>query len=285
MDAPLPNLPLPVIEREPEFQILFDARLTQMRGLLETAGLDWDTWMLRSDPINNVCRHAAYGDLLYVTSLNDTFRATLIDFGQGADLIAQASDWNLERAEGETIDDLRRRLRERKKGQGGFTDNWYKRFAFEAAPLLVADVGVAGDSKGGVKVSILSAEANGVASPELLATVNAALNQPTVLGDNDHIEVVPAVIRVVNVEADVWLLPEAPANELTSAEARLKTEFAAARRLGWDFTADFVIAALRTSGVRRIVMLTPAADSYVRAEPNEAVALGTVKLNFKGRSY
>ncbi|MEY9238519.1 phage-related baseplate assembly protein [Bradyrhizobium japonicum] len=285
MDAPLPNLPLPVIEREPAFQALFDARLTQMRGLLETAGLDWDTYMLRSDPINNFCRHAAYGDLLYVTSLNDTFRATLLDFGQGADLIAQASDWNMTQAVGESLDDLRRRLRERKKGQGGFTENWYKRYAFAADPLRVADVGVVGDAKGGVKVSILSTEGDGVASPALLATVTAALNDPLVLGDNDHVDVVPAVIRVVNVEADVWLLPEAPASELQTAEDRLKAEFAAARRLGWDFTADFVIASLRTSGVRRIVMISPAADDYTRAEPNEAVALGTVKLNFKGRSY
>ncbi|MGX9427983.1 baseplate J/gp47 family protein [Bradyrhizobium sp. LeoA1S1] len=284
MDAPLPNLPLPVIEREPAFQTLFDNRITQMRGLLETAGLDWDTYMLRSDPINNFCRHAAYGDLLYVASLNDTFRATLIDFAQGADLIAQASDWGMTPFEGEAIDDLRRRLRERKKGQGGFTENWYKRFAFAADPR-VADVGVTGDAKGGVKVSILSTEGEGVASEELLAIVSAALNLPTVLGDNDHIEVVPAVIRVVNVEADVWLLPEAPADELETAKTRLATEFAAARRLGWDFTADFVIAALRTSGVRRIVMITPAADDYTRAEPNEAVALGTVKLNYKGRSY
>jgi len=285
MDAPLPNLPLPVIEREPAFQALFDARLTQMRGLLETAGLDWDTYMLRSDPINNFCRHAAYGDLLYVTSLNDTFRATLLDFGQGADLIAQASDWDLTQADGESIDDLRRRLRERKKGQGGFTENWYKRHAFLADPLRVADVGVVGDAMGGVKVSILSTEGNGVPSDDLLAVVTAALNDPLVRGDNDHIEVVPAVIRVVNVEADIWLLPEAPITEMQAAEDRLKTEFAAARRLGWDFTADFVIASLRTSGVRRIVMITPEADDYTRAEPNEAVALGSVGLNFKGRSY
>lgn len=285
MDAPLPNFPLPVIEREPEFKTLFDARIAQMRGLLQTAGLDWDTWMLRSDPINNFCRHAAYGDLLYVTSLNDTFRATLIDFGQGADLIAQASDWELTPAEGETIEDLRRRLRERKKGQGGFTDNWYKRYAFAVDPLRVADVGVTGDAMGGVKVSILSTEGEGVASPELLDLVNVALNKPNVLGDNDHVEVVPAVIRVVNVEADIWLLPEAPSDELQKAEDRLRSEFAASRRLGWDFTADFVIAALRTTGVRRIVMLSPSADDYTRAEPNEAVALGTVKLNFKGRAY
>lgn len=117
------------------------------------------------------------------------------------------------------------------------------------------------------------------------ASVTLALNDPLVLGDNDHVEVVPAVIRVVNVEADIWLLPEAPINEMQVAEDRLKAEFAAARRLGWDFTADFVIASLRTAGVRRIVMISPEADDYTRAEPNEAVALGTIKLNFKGRSY
>jgi phage-related baseplate assembly protein len=284
MDAPLPKLSLPVIEREDDFQPLFDARLTQMRGLMETAGFDWDTWMLRSDPINNICRHAAYGDLLYAQSLNDTFRATLLDFGQGADLVAQGSDWDLAPFAGESMDDFRRRLRERKKGQGGFTDNWYKRHAFNADPR-VADVGVAGDGRGGVNVSILSTEDGGVASDDLLAVVASALNDPLVLGDNDHVNVVRAVIRVVNVEADLWLLPEAPDDEYQKAEDRLKTEFAAARRLGWDFTGDFVIAALRTSGVRRIKMLTPAADDHEAVAANEAVALGTIRINRKGRAY
>lgn len=284
MDAPLPNLPLPVIEREPSFQTLFDARLGQMRGLLTTAGIEWDTWMLRSDPINNVCRHAAYGDLLYVTSLNDTFRATLLDFGQGADLIAQGTDWDVTPFPGESMDDFRRRLRETKKGQGGFTENWYKRFAFKA-DARVSDVGIAGDSKGGVRVSILSTEEGGVASDDLLAVVTTALNQPGVLGDNDHIEVVRAVIRIVDVVADLWLLPEAGDDEYQKAEDRLKTEFAAARRLGWDFTGDFVIASLRTSGVRRIKMLTPAADDLESVEPNEAVSLGSVQINRKGRAY
>ncbi len=284
MDAPLPNLPLPVIEREPDFKDALDKRIAQMRGLLATAGIDWDTWMLRSDPVNNICRHAAYGDLLFVSSLNDTFRATLIDFGQGADLLAQGTDWELEPFDGESMDDFRRRLRERKKGQGGFTDNWYKRHAFAADPR-VADVGVAGDAKGGVRVSILSTEEGGVASDDLLAIVTAALNNPLILGDNDHIEVVRAVIRVVNVEADMWLLPEASDDEYLKAEARLKVEFAAVRRLGWDFTGDFVIAALRTSGVRRIKMIAPAADDHESVEPNEAVALGEVKINRKGRAY
>jgi len=278
MDAPLPNLPLPVIERELSFDALFDTRLQQLRGLLKKhAGIDWDTWNLESEPLNNFCRHAAYGDIYYVAALNDTFRATLLDFGQGRDLIAQASDWYLTPFDGEEIDDLRRRLRETKKGQGGYTDSWYKRWAFAADPR-VADVGVVGDGMGGVKVSILSTEDGGVASDELLAIVDAALNAPTILGDNDHIMVVRAVIRVVDVEAQVWLTSEAPDFETDVAKARFMTAFAASRRLGWDFSADFVICALRTSGIRRVVMVTPAADDYTHAEPNEAVALGTVTL-------
>lgn len=285
MDAPLPNLPLPVIERESEFTTLFDARLAQLRGLLDTAGIDWDTYMLRSDPLNNFCRHAAYGDLLYAQSLNDTFRATLLDFGQGADLIAQGSDWDLVPAEGESMDDFRRRLREQKKGQGGFTENWYKRHAFRAAPLRIADVGIAGDAKGGVMVSILSSDNGGVATDDLLNLVALTLNDPAIRADNDHISVVRAVIRVVNVEANVWTLPEAADNALAVSEANLISEFAASRRLGWDFAGDFALAALRTKGIKRVQMVTPAADAYVAAAPNEAIALGPIKLNPMGRAY
>ncbi|WP_315764529.1 baseplate J/gp47 family protein [Bradyrhizobium sp. SZCCHNR2009] len=286
MDLPLPNIPLPVIEREPAFETLFNNRLDQLRGLLTDVGFDWDTYMLRSDPLNRFCRHAAYGDLLMVSAMNDTFRATLTDFAQGADLIALASDWDLTRADGETIDDLRRRLRETKKGQGGFSDNWYKRFAFAADPLRVDDVGVEGDGSGGVLVSILSKDNGGVASDDLLATVDAALNAPGVRGDNDHIRVVRAVILTVNVEADVWLLPEASKDDtLAAAETALFANFATERRLGWDFASDFAIAALRTTGVKRVTLITPQANSVVVTAANEAVALGSIKLNYAGRAY
>ncbi|BAM87685.1 putative baseplate assembly protein GpJ [Bradyrhizobium oligotrophicum S58] len=286
MDAPLPNIPLPVIEREPAFETLFNNRLVQLRGLLADAGFDWDTYILRSDPLNRFCRHAAYGDLLMVSAMNDTFRATLTDFAQGADLIALASDWNLTQADGEAIDDLRRRLRETKKGQGGFTDNWYKRHAFAADPLRVDDVGVEGDAKGGVLVSILSKDNGGVASDDLLATVEAALNQPGVRGDNDHITVVRAVILTVNVEADVWLLPEATKETtMAASKAALVANFAAERRLGWDFASDFAVAALRTVGVKRVSLVAPASNSVVVTAGNEAVALGTIELNYKGRAY
>ncbi|WP_316202975.1 MULTISPECIES: baseplate J/gp47 family protein [unclassified Bradyrhizobium] len=286
MDAPLPTIPLPVIEREPAFESLFNNRLAQLRGLLTDVGFEWDTHMLRSDPLNRFCRQAAYGDLLMVSAMNDTFRATLTDFAQGADLIALASDWNLTQADGEAIDDLRRRLRETKKGQGGFTDNWYKRHAFAADPLRVDDVGVEGDAKGGVLVSILSKDNGGVASDNLLATVDAALNQPGVRGDNDHITVVRAVILTANVEADVWLLPEATKETtMAASEAALVANFAAERRLGWDFASDFAVAALRTVGVKRVSLVAPASNSVVVTAANEAVALGTIKLNYKGRAY
>ncbi|WP_316228718.1 baseplate J/gp47 family protein [Bradyrhizobium sp. SZCCHNR1045] len=277
---------MPVIEREPAFETLFNDRLTQLRGLLTDAGFDWDTYMLRSDPLNRFCRHAAYGDLLMVSAMNDTFRATLTDFAQGSDLIALASDWNLTQADGESIDDLRRRLRETKKGQGGFTDNWYKRWAFAGAPLLVDDVGVEGDAKGGVLVSILSKDNGGVASDDLLATVDAALNMPSIRGDNDHITVVRAVIRTVNVQADVWLLPEATKDTtIAAAEAALRANFATERRLGWDLASDFVSASLRTTGVKRVALITPEPNSVVVTAANEAVALGTVDLRYQGRAY
>jgi phage-related baseplate assembly protein len=284
MDAPLPQLPLPVIERDPQFTTFFNSRIAQMQGLMQTAGIAWTSYQLRSDPLNNLCRHAAYGDLLYANSLNDTFRATLLDFADGADLVAQASDWDLTPFTGEADDDLRRRLRERKKGQGGFSDNWYVRWAFAADPR-VADVGIIGDGKGGVTVSILSSDNGGVASADLLAIVNTALNQPLIKGDNDTITVVPAVITIVNITANVWLLPEAADTEYATAQTALTNDFNAARRLGWDFSTDFAVASLRTSGVSRIVMVTPASDTLISVAPNEAVALGVVTLNPMGRSY
>lgn len=278
-DAFLSKLPVPFIEREPEFAERFAARLAQMRGLMP----EWDTWMLRSDPINRIVRHAAYGDLLYFQELNEGFRATLRGFAAGEDLTAKARDWGLERYEGESDASLDRRLEARMKGfSGAGPVDWYASNAFEAWPERVEDVAVRGDGRGNIFVTILAKDNGGVADDDLLGTVGAALNRRGTRGTNDTIRVSAAVIANIDFVFDYWLLPTAAADTVERAVNRLETNFVAARRLEWDFSRSWANAQLFVEGMQKIEIPSPAAD--VVAEYGQAVALKSVTPNFRGRA-
>ena len=277
-DAFLSKLAVPVIEREPAFADLMAARIAEMRGLMP----EWDTWMLRSDPINRICRHAAYGDLLYYQELNEGFRATLRDFATGKDLDAKAAEWDLTRYDGELDPSLSRRLDERMKGfaaMGG--DSWYASNAFEAWPERVADVAVDGDGRGNIFVAILAKDNGGVADDALLARVNERLNAIGVRGTNDTPHARPAVIAQVDLTFDYWLLPDAPDDTAIRADKRLRMSFEAERRLGWDFITDWAGAKLFVDGMRKVKITGPTDD--ISTAFNEAVSLRSVTPNYRGR--
>lgn len=278
-DAFLAKLPAPIIEREPLFQEFLDARIAQMRELIPS----WDTYMLRSDPINRICRHAAYGDMLYYQELNEAFRATLRDFATGMDLTHKARDWGIERYVGEDDDSLGRRLEARMKGHSGAgPSSWYESNAFEAAPKEVADVAVRGDGFGNVFVYVLAKGNGGIATPDLLATISTALNLRGTRGTNDKIGVRPAVIAEVDLVFDYWLLPDAPLDTIERAVKRVESSFDKARRLEWDFERSWANAHLFVEGMKKVEVTSPTTD--IVAEFGQAVALRSVVPNYRGRS-
>ncbi|GJD31500.1 hypothetical protein PMNALOAF_2759 [Methylobacterium adhaesivum] len=278
-DAFLSKLAVPVIEREPEFASLFSARIAQMRSLMP----EWDTWMLRGDPINRICRHAAYGDLLFYQEINEAFRASLKDFATGEDLTRKASDWDLERYEGESDESLSRRLEARMKGHSGAgPDSWYESNAFEAAPERVADVAVRGDGRGSIFVAVLAKDNGGVADDDLLDTVRVALNRRGTKGTNDTIVARSAVIAEIDLIFDYWLLPDAPIDTVERADSRVRASFDKARRLEWDFERSWANAQLFVEGMKKIEIVSPVAD--IVTEFGEAVSLRSIVPNYRGRA-
>ena len=277
-DAYLSKLATPIIEREPAFPELMASRIAEMRLLMP----EWDTYMLRSDPINRICRHAAYGDLLYYQELNEGFRATLRDFAKDADLTAKAGDWGLERYLGEDDDSLSRRLDEEMKGFAAMgSDSWYASNAFKASPERVADVAVNGDGKGNVFVAVLAKDNGGLAVPDLLSIVSTRLNLVGIKGTNDTIHVQPAVISEVDLAFDYWLLPDAPPDTSERADRAVRAAFAKERRLGWDFVTEWAGAKLFVEGMRKVTVTAPSAA--VATPFNQAVALHYVTPNYRGR--
>lgn len=275
----LSKLPVPVIEREPVFQSLLDKRIAQMRLLMPT----WDTYMLRSDPINKFCRHAAVGDLLYYQELNETFRASLRDFATGEDLKAKARDWGVEPYPGEDDVSLERRLEAAMKGVGEAEPvDRYAREAFTAAPDRVSDVKVRGDGRGTIFVYVLAKDNGGVADESLLSTVAEHLNRRGIKGTNDTIAVRSAVIAEIDLIFDYWLLPDATLDTIERGVTRVEAAFVKARRLEWDFERSWANAHLFVEGMKKIEIASPVED--IVTEFGQAVALRSIVPNYRGRA-
>ena len=133
-----------------------------------------------------------------------------------------------------------------------------------------------------VYVAVFSSEADGVASADLLDKVRAALTQAGAQLVNDTIVVQPAVRLVVNLTGDIWILPDADDATVARAVANLRAEWDKEQKLGRDLTMAWVISKLMISGVHDVV-LSSNADEV--ASPTEAIAIGTVALNLRGRAY
>jgi phage-related baseplate assembly protein len=132
-----------------------------------------------------------------------------------------------------------------------------------------------------VLAEVLAGGGYGIASADLVETVNERLQSDDVRVVTDVLTVTGATIVPVNVTAQVWLYPETPLAVFEGLEQRLRDAFDAQSGLGWDVTQSWLIAQLNPAGVQRVALTTPAAN--VICQPNQAPALGTVTLTLAGR--
>jgi phage-related baseplate assembly protein len=239
------------------------------------------TEILESDPGVKILEVAAARELILRQRINDALKATLLRFAIGADLDNLAAFYGVARLEGEADEELRERTIERVMGSstaGG--RSWYRYQALTASPQI-ADVNVDSPFPGQVRVSVLSKLGNGTPSPGLLAAVDAVMQSDAVRVITDQVTTVGAVIQTVNVQAQVWLLPETPATVFETLEETLRSAFATESGLGWDVTLSWLIAKLHQPGVQRVVLQAPT-ERFI-CDANTAPALGTVTLTLAGR--
>jgi phage-related baseplate assembly protein len=132
-----------------------------------------------------------------------------------------------------------------------------------------------------VLAQVLAGGGYGIASADLVATVNERLQSDDVRVVTDVLTVTGATIVPVNVTAQIWLYPETPLAIFEGLEQRLRAAFDAQSGLGWDVTQSWLIAQLNPAGVQRVVLTAPTGN--VICSPNQAPALGTVSLTLAGR--
>jgi phage-related baseplate assembly protein len=270
------SIPAPAIIEELDYETILAAMIADLQSRDPSY-----SEILESDPGVKILEVAAARELILRQRINDALKATLLRYAAGGDLDNLSAFYGVTRLQGETDDELRERTIERVMGSstaGG--RSWYRFQALTASPLI-ADVDVDSPFPGQVRVSVLSKEGNGTASPALLAAVDAVVQSDAVRVITDTVTTVTAQVVTVNIQAQVWLLPETPATVFDTLEQTLRTAFTAESGLGWDVTLSWLIAKLQQPGVQRVMLQVPTAR--VICDANMAAALGTVSLTLMGR--
>lgn len=285
----LSTLPKPTVIQELDHQAIVDRQRQRFLTIWNEKRIqfpdlpEYTVDMLASDPFAIENEAESYREMLLRAEINDVFRATLLYFAKGGNLDHLAAFYDVIRMPGELDDRLLTRVllevmgrstagpKERYQAIAMAADlrvEWAEPYRIGKSPLIY--------------VAIFSTEADGVASPDLIAIIRAALTDPGAQGLNDTIVVQPAVRRVVNYAGDIWLLPDAEEATVARAVANLRAEWEKEQRLGRDLTMAWVLSKLMISGVHKVA-LTSSADEL--AAPTEALSIGTVNLTLRGRAY
>lgn len=280
----LSTLPPPTVVQQPDFETILGRMMVDVTARFAAAGVDYDVGALMTDPVKINLETVAYSETLVRARINDAVRRTLLAFAKGSDLDALGIAHGVLRTVGEGDDRFADRivLKNMDRNSVG-SEPHYRRIAFQAHPRVKDVVCYTVNRDPAVRVAILAGDNNGVADAPLLAAVTAALNAPGNRMINDTIIVEPVVRRVVDINADVWLLPDAPETVIPAATDALRAAWLLNGQIGRDLSPSWIIRHLSVEGIQRIENLVPTGN--VDAPFNEIVAIGAITLMNKGRTY
>lgn len=224
---------------------------------------------LESEPLNVIAQVIAYRELMLRQVINDGAAACMLSHATGSDLDNLAANNDTERLtvieETDTTDavmesDAALRLRAQSAFDGlsvAGPTGAYEYFA-KSASGKVADVKASSPAPAEVVVSVLSAESDGTASDELIATVNAKLSDESVRPVGDRLTVQSAEIISYDINATLYLYP-GPESEpiVNAAEASLQKWLKSQWRIGLDVARSAIMAALHVQGVQRVELDLP----------------------------
>lgn len=270
----LSRLPPPDVVETLDFEALLAARIARFEAAATARGLAWDVGAIEADPVLVIQEAGGVGDLMLRARINDAARALMLATAKGADLDHIAVTYfGAERRAGEDDDTYRARaaLAPESWSVAG-PEGAYVWHALSAS-ADVADAAAYGEEDGAeyadgapvlapeVLVVILAAAADGVASPELLATVAAALDNDEIRPLGDKVTVEAAAITTYSVSATLAYDAGADAAVLVAeAHARVKAYVSARRRVGAVVQRLGLGAALKVTDVEEITLILPATD-------------------------
>nr|WP_315289852.1 baseplate assembly protein [Serratia proteamaculans] len=274
----LSQLPRPNVIEALDFETLFSERKERLISLYpeEEREAVRRTLGFESEPIVKILQESAYREVLLRQRVNEAAQAVMVAYAIGNDLEQLGANNNTPRltiipADAEAIPpveevkesdaDYRQRIPAAFEGMSVAGPTGAYEFHAQSADGKVADASAISPAPAEVTISVLSRDGDGTASPELLATVSAALNDEAVRPVADRLTVQSAQIVNYQIDATLYVYP-GPAIEpiMADAELRLKSYINEQRRLGRDIRLSAIYAALHTQGVQRVELAAPLAD-------------------------
>lgn len=276
----LSSLPAPSVLESLDFEAVYEEGLGVFRSYM---GENWSA-ALESDPVTKVLEVGAYIKVGNRARVNDAGKALLLAHAIRGDLDHLGANVNLQRlviqAEDllavppvpevrEEDDPFRERIQLAYEGlTTAGPRNSYILHARNASGL-VADATAESPAPCYVTVTVLSSEGKGEASPELLSSVAAALNDDDVRPVCDRVTVQSAQIINYRIDAILHMTgagPEADAS-LAEAQNRLSAWINPRKRLGVEVARSAVDAQLHVAGVSRVEL-----TGWVDLAPTKAQA-------------
>ncbi|MEI4927900.1 baseplate assembly protein [Aeromonas caviae] len=223
---------------------------------------------LESEPLTVLLQAWSYRELIWRARLNDALKASMLAWAQGDDLLNLAAFFDLEKAEGETDDQLRARctLSLRALSTAGPEDS-YRYHAIATDPAAIKDADAHNGGAGVVNVAVLARAGNGTPSAALLAKVRTRLNHKTIRPLTDTVSVIPAHIVPVVIDYQI-ILPGLPDDEhsLNVARQRLADYCATTNIIGGTITIADIYASLKNAGISNVILRSPTADITTNRE-------------------
>lgn len=272
----LSQLPAPnVIEAFTFEQVNADIQADLLALMPELA----DVLQLESEPITKLLEVCAYREILLRARINDAARALLLAYSAGTDLDHKAAELNISRlvvtpANPDAVpptlaiyeSDDRLRMRVQMALESATVAGPEGSYIFQAlsASALVRDVSVISPAPGDILITILSTNADMQPDNDLINTVQAHLSGKKVRPLSDTPIVQAAQIVDYTVEAVIHCYPgpsSAPVLEAAIAALSAYTESTA--KIGEDITLSGLYAALHQPGVKRVDLMSPAADIVI----------------------
>ena len=268
------QLPAPKIIEELSFEDIFEELLVDFKAKDPT----YDA-LVESDPVIIALECAAYREVLLRNRINEAAKASLLAYATGSDLDNHAAFYGLVRQDGES--DERLRYRTQLAAEALTTAGSEKAYLFHtlSADPRVKSASVKSPDPGEVLVTIMSTEDDGVASEELIETVENYLSSEDVRPMTDQVTVQGAEMVEHDIQAQVYLYLS-PSMSITEQECRdaLDRYLAKNTTIGNVIAKSGIFDALHTEGVQKVTLTKPEND--VETTKEQAPKCTNITLQF-----
>ncbi|EAM7577438.1 baseplate assembly protein [Salmonella enterica] len=270
-------LPRPAIIEAPDFEVILAEikRFMVSRFPEELRPAIAAAMALDSEPLNIIAQAFAYRETLLRQRINEGAAACMLSHAVGTDLDNIAANMNVRRlvitpatdtreAVTESDTDLRLRTQAAFEGLSVAGPRAAYEYFARSASGNVADARATSPSPAVVVVSVLSTEGDGTASPELLATVTAALSDEDRRPVADRLTVQSAEIVSYRISAKLFFYPGPESEPIqNAAHDALASWLAQQGKIGRDVARSAIMAALHVQGVQRVELTEPATDIVI----------------------